>query len=510
MDYSEVTQQEQIFQNSVKNYIILGVLAITLYVLSYVTLCHFKKKADHEEMYAGEEDAVVYRIALWLCTVTLTVSVGAVLLLPISIISNEVLLLYPTSYWIKWLNSSLVQGLWNLVFFFSNLALFILMPFAYFFTEAEGFSGSRKGLMARVKEASLVLILLGLIVMGLFYIASTIISGDEKSKQTLQDVWYEHLPYLYSCISFFAVLALLMCTPVGVARMFTVMGRLIVKPQFLRDIEEELNTVRFEEENLLRKIKHRNGPAHLNNGHVTSVEELRESLKDIQKDRKALESRQHISFWRRNLCYPVVMLLLLAITVFSILIVVQNIIRLLLGTQSLPSSVSENALGIASLSSFGSVGAALQIAVILYLMVASVVGFYSLPYMKLLQPRPQETSMVQIIANCVVLLLLSSALPILSKTLGITNFDLLGKFGSMEWLRKFYIIFLYNAVFVVSTALCLVQKFTSPVWRGIYARLRVAFSRDGRGAGETTSVVGGASGVVGNGVGTKDDSFKEE
>ena len=34
-------------------------------------------------------------------------------------------------------------GLWNYVFLFSNLALFILMPFAYFFTESEGFSGSR-------------------------------------------------------------------------------------------------------------------------------------------------------------------------------------------------------------------------------------------------------------------------------------------------------------------------------------------------------------------------------
>ncbi|GFO50012.1 protein lmbr1l [Plakobranchus ocellatus] len=131
---------------------------------------------------------LLYPAGLWLCTVTLTVSGGAVLLLPISIISNEVLLLYPTSYWIKWLNSSLILGLWNLVFFFSNLALFVLMPFAYFFTEAEGFSGSRKGLMARVQEASVVLILLGFLVMGLAYVASAIISGDEKSKQTLQDI----------------------------------------------------------------------------------------------------------------------------------------------------------------------------------------------------------------------------------------------------------------------------------------------------------------------------------
>lgn len=38
----------------------------------------------------------------------------------------------------------LALGLWNLVFLFSNLSLIFLMPFAYFFTESEGFAGSRK------------------------------------------------------------------------------------------------------------------------------------------------------------------------------------------------------------------------------------------------------------------------------------------------------------------------------------------------------------------------------
>jgi hypothetical protein len=47
---------------------------------------------------------------LWLCTFTTAVSAGAVLLLPISIVSNEVLLLYPKSYYVKWLNSSLIHG----------------------------------------------------------------------------------------------------------------------------------------------------------------------------------------------------------------------------------------------------------------------------------------------------------------------------------------------------------------------------------------------------------------
>ena len=47
---------------------------------------------------------------LWLCTFTLSVSAGAVLLLPMSIVSNEVLHMYPKSYYVKWLNTSLIQG----------------------------------------------------------------------------------------------------------------------------------------------------------------------------------------------------------------------------------------------------------------------------------------------------------------------------------------------------------------------------------------------------------------
>lgn len=39
---------------------------------------------------------------------------------------------------------SLSLGLWNLMSLFSNLCLFVLMPFAYFFLESEGFAGSKK------------------------------------------------------------------------------------------------------------------------------------------------------------------------------------------------------------------------------------------------------------------------------------------------------------------------------------------------------------------------------
>ena len=104
-----------------------------------------------------------------------------------------------------------LPGLWNLIFLFSNLSLVFLMPFAYFFTESEGFAGSKKvgghlgvcvplcpplfpgspltplpqGIMARVYETSVVLLLLTLLVLGMVWVASAIVSNDAASRQSL-------------------------------------------------------------------------------------------------------------------------------------------------------------------------------------------------------------------------------------------------------------------------------------------------------------------------------------
>nr|KAG5695077.1 hypothetical protein BaRGS_032570 [Batillaria attramentaria]KAG5707139.1 hypothetical protein BaRGS_011850 [Batillaria attramentaria] len=239
-----------------------------------------------------------------------------------SIVSNEVLHLYPKSYYVKWLNTSLIQGLWNHIFFLSNLALFILMPFAYFFTEAEGFSGSKKGLMSRVYETAMVLTLLAVVVLGIAWVASALINGDHHSKQQL-----------------FA-------------------------------------------------------PSQIANGH-TNMDAMVFQLEEMQSNRQQL-----------------------------------------------------------------------------------------------------DTSMVKIILNCIVLLILSSALPIVSKMLGITNFDLIGNFGSMDWLGNFYLILTINIVFAAATALSLVTKFTAAVRQEIYLRLKAAIiysdKKSQTPAATTTSGTNGA------------------
>ncbi|XP_022375278.1 protein LMBR1L isoform X3 [Enhydra lutris kenyoni] len=435
-DYEVLSVREQLFHERVRECIISTLLFATLYILCHIALTHFKKPAEFTTV--DDEDATVNKIALELCTFTLAVALGAVLLLPFSIISNEVLLSLPRNYYIQWLNGSLIHGLWNLVFLFSNLSLIFLMPFAYFFTESEGFAGSRKGVLGRVYETVVMLMLLTLLVLGMVWVASAIVDNNKASRESLYDFWEYYLPYLYSCISFLGVLLLLVCTPLGLARMFSVTGKLLVKPRLLEDLEEQLYCSAFEEAALTRRICNPTSCwLHLD------MELLHRQVLALQTQRVLLEKRRKASAWQRNLGYPLAMLCLLVLTGLSVLIVAIHILELLIDEAAMPRGM--------------------QVILIFYLMVSSVVGFYSSPFFRSLRPRWHDTAMTQIIGNCVCLLVLSSALPVFSRTLGLTRFDLLGDFGRFNWLGNFYIVFLYNAGFAGLTTLCLVKTFTAAV-----------------------------------------------
>uniref|UniRef100_A0A4W3IL46 Limb development membrane protein 1 n=1 Tax=Callorhinchus milii TaxID=7868 RepID=A0A4W3IL46_CALMI len=426
-------------------------LFAVLYTVSYFIITRYKRKTDDHE----DEDAIVNRISMYLCTFTLAVSTGAVLLLPFSIISNEILLSFPQNYYIQWLNGSLIHGLWNLVSLFSNLSLFVLMPFAYFFLESEGFAGSKKGIKARILETFVMLILLALLILGIVWVASALIDNDAASMESLYDLWEFYLPYLYSCISLMGGLLLLLCTPVGLSTMFTVMGQLLVKPTILEDLDEQMYCVSLQEEALMRRI---------NGTYITSYfeynpEELEQELDGVRGVKSKLERRKNASAWERNLVYPVVMLILLSGTTISVLLVTFNILALLLDETAMPKGSQVMLCPTVSFET----GLCKMEVLYFYLMVSSVVGFYSLRFFAGLTPTKDDTAMPKIIGNCVSILVLSSALPVMSRTLGITRFDLLGDFGRFNWLGNFYIVVSYNLLFAVVTTLCLIRKFTSAV-----------------------------------------------
>uniref|UniRef100_A0ACB8FX92 Limb region 1 protein n=1 Tax=Sphaerodactylus townsendi TaxID=933632 RepID=A0ACB8FX92_9SAUR len=98
------------------------------------------------------------------------------------------------------------------------------------------------------------LILLALLILGIVWVASALIDNDAESMESLYDLWEFYLPYLYSCISLMGCLLLLICTPVGLSRMFTVMGQLLVKPTILEDLDEQIYIITLEEAAILRRL----------------------------------------------------------------------------------------------------------------------------------------------------------------------------------------------------------------------------------------------------------------
>ncbi|XP_058794985.1 protein Lilipod isoform X2 [Phymastichus coffea] len=510
----EADIREQLFHNTVREYIIFLLLFLVLYISSYALISRFRWRAGEDYLVAVDEDeATVYRISLRLCASALAVSIGATLLLPVSTVSNEVLILYPNSYYVKWLNSSLIQGLWNLIFLFSNMSLFVFLPFAYLFTESEGFVGYRKGVMARVYETVTVLCLLGAMVLGMTYILSAILDRQKSSLHTLLNIWSYYLPFLYSCVSFVGVVMLLLCTPIGFVRLFAVVGSFLVKPQFLNNLEEEFCAYRLEEDCIKRRLEHAKAtgksyvsPAPMSlpagSDKLTSNEPfcfkpglmslkngalqrgLAQRLEDIQLRRQSLDEQRRTWWVRRTLLYPVAMLGLLIFSTATAFLAVQNTLQLLIGIKALPLSTRQFTLGINSLYKLGPIGATIEVTLILYLAITSAVGLYTLPGVSRVRPRLHSTPLTHLIANCALLLVLSSALPLISRIIGLTNFDLLGDFGRIEWLGNFKLVLFYNVIFAAATLGCLVTKFTATVRKEIYARLRSAilsiFSRRNR------------------------------
>ena len=168
---------------------------------------------------------------------------------------------------------------------------------------------------------------------------------------------------------------------------------------------------------------------------------LQERLKELQSDRKELDKLRSSTAFQRNLVYPLAMLLLLLLTGITVLVVVQNTLELLIGIKALPLStrvsvgvrsewdlqaltddyfncLQKFTLGITSLSKLGPIGAAIEVFIIFYLCATSTVGLYTMPFMNSICPQRRKTSLSQLIVNSALLLILSSALPLLSRILG--------------------------------------------------------------------------------------------
>ncbi|VDM49655.1 unnamed protein product [Toxocara canis] len=363
-----------------------------------------------------------------MCTCSLAISIGAATLLPFSVIGSEILQAYPDSYYFKWLNWPLIHSLWDYVFALSNLSLFILLPFAYFFIESQGFRGQGK---SQQKSISLSLLSFTSVDLPFIYSFGRLFHTEDDRRPI----------YEVNLIS-------------GFARMFTVVSDHLLASNSIPvtdPCEHVVSRLEYETQKLRLM---RSG---FSANSLTPPEPFLPQ-KPLRGYQKVLQSVK----------YPLAIVLLLLLTAVSVLMVVINTLQLLFGYRALP--VYAQYIEVNSRHTLGIFGALIEVVIIWYVMVASLVGVYSVPILRRLRPRKGKTTMTFIIANCTTVLVLSSALPVLAKTLGITTFDLLGAYGSFNWLSNFTLVWTYNVAFAAATVSCLVNHFTAPVRREFIRR----------------------------------------
>ncbi|RCN37386.1 LMBR1-like region [Ancylostoma caninum] len=581
-----IERQEREFHEFVRQQIICLIIFITLYLLSYWIISLFKSKSDNDSLYSGDEDYFVYRISVWMCSASLAISIGSIALLPFSVVSSELLQRYPDNYYLQWMSWSLINSLWNYVFALSNLSLFVLLPFSYFFIESQGFSKNKNGIMQRVYETLAVCALLIVVILCLADVVLTLIS----SSVSLISITSVNLPLIYSFVSFAGVMLLLLLTPIGFAKMFGIVGEMTMNSISIPD-QDDIVVNRLEKyckeraEATNKYGKNNNikingfdglspfyspashgysplrfrptrmspngihgagdcgdpyylfsssvyGHSPVSNASFSSIgangdcdisfpekhQETNGWSKQCDSNgwangstRSGVVSSQIFSsrcrirgilrkvkisgvvwsdeglrthFWTplhqkslrwcqqftRIVKYPAIVISLLALTGISLLMVVINSLKLMFGFRSLP--VYAQYMEVHTRHSLGIAGVIIESITIMYVMATSLTGLYSMPFVRALRPRRRRTSLTVIIINCSLILVLSSALPVLANTLGITSFDLLGAYSSLKWLSNFKLVLAYNVLFAAATIVCVFSKITSPVRKQILKRLQ--------------------------------------
>jgi len=395
-----------------------------LWIISYFIISAFVKAKDKTN----------HVLSILLCIACLTISLAALLLLPITILSNEIIYNFPNYYYTQWLHRELIFTLWNKIFWSANIALFIILPFSHFFHQAYGWGG--EGILARLKEASFVLLLFSLLIGAFVYLVRGLLSEEES---------VGYLPFSYSIMSSVGALLVLLSTPRGFTTLTTFGMRLYVPVVSRTYMEERLRAFDMDEQVILARINETRRASPEDTAELASVRAARASF---------MNSTLHPIL--RNIFSIVVTVVNLLFTGYLVLrVLFIHVLRPFFSPLFGDPTTSELADFLAlqddaKAHRLGSFAALLQIIVIFYMMTSAFVGFYYLPITKRIQPHLRGMSIEKLTLNVAVVLLISSSFPVVARILEITSFDLLGDYSNTTYLRSQQFLIGYRIIFLVA------------------------------------------------------------
>ena len=180
---------------------------------------------------------------------------------------------------------------------------------------------------------------------------------------------------------------------------------MLTRQQFLSDLTEEYQVAVMEEAAVKKQLDSkgtsekmtlangyegsvsvRGNISPMNRTYFSGAEYLQIKYCEAVTKREIIERDRARGVIIRRLGWPAAMLTLIGLTGLSLYLVATNMLLLLAGWRALPSAQVELDLGTTSLSTLGVLGVVIEVLIIGYFLVSSIVGLYSLPPLKKILP----------------------------------------------------------------------------------------------------------------------------
>ena len=140
------SQEEITFNSTTRDIILISCVCMIIYSLMLKQIHHYLHKKELSQRHIDER--IIRTVSAHACAFSLTTTLFFIIILPVSMISNEILLAATacknkhkycenSSWYLQWLSTELFSTLWTCISISSIISSFVFLPFCYFFLESE-------------------------------------------------------------------------------------------------------------------------------------------------------------------------------------------------------------------------------------------------------------------------------------------------------------------------------------------------------------------------------------
>ncbi|KAL1923783.1 uncharacterized protein VTP21DRAFT_8763 [Calcarisporiella thermophila] len=237
------------FYSAVRENVIALLSFLALWFLALFLVRRLRRRLKSKSMHLEEYDddriddefvGADALIPLTLCISALAFALAGFMLLPSTMVATALLQEVHHFHALRWLDESLLNTLWNYTFIGGNVALFLLVPFAYFFNE----SAQHFSFLAKARETLVSLALVGALVYGFVFVTKLLLHVDIPD-------WF----FLNLTTCFGGTLLCVRAVPRGLLSIFEGVAALPLRLNHRRKHKHRLAQLQFEGEMYRRKLE---------------------------------------------------------------------------------------------------------------------------------------------------------------------------------------------------------------------------------------------------------------